>query len=283
MITIFTNPRPFQGPFDIIQRNAIKSWLKLSPKYEVILFEDEKGTTSKIANEFGIKCITDVAHGEFGTPLLSDVFNKIRKIASNGIIAQVNTDIILMGDFAKTVRRVKEYMKEKPFLMVGRRWDLDIKGPLNFNEANWGEKLRQRAIKEGKLHGFSGMDYWVFPRNFQINPPSFVVGRPGMDSWLIFKARSLKIPVIDATEVITIVHQNHNYPKKKQSFFGIEKKRNLKLAGGFSKMATLRDADWILTPKGLRRPKFPRRIFSLLTLFYPWRLLLLIKRRLRKW
>jgi hypothetical protein len=104
-----------------------------------------------------------------------------------------------------------------------------------------------------------------------------------MDSWLIFKARSLKIPVIDTTEVVTILHQNHSYPRKKTTFYPIEKERNLKLAGGFSKMATARDADWILTKRGLERPPFPRRIFAELTLFRPWGYLMGIKRQIQKY
>ena len=282
MVTIFSTPRPFLGPFDIIQRNAIESWLKLQPKCEVILFEDEEKTTCKVAKEIGIQCIRDVKCNEFGTPLLNDVFNKTRKIAKHEIIAQVNTDIILMNNFIEAVRRVKEYMKEKPFLMVGRRWDLDIKEDINFNKENWEEELRNRISKMGKLHPLSGMDYWIFPRNFPFEIPPFVVGRPGIDSWLIFRARSLKIPVIDATELITAIHQNHNYPSKKKPFFETEKQRNLKLAGGFSNMCTLRDADWILTKEGLKKPPFPRRIFAKLTLFYPWRFLLSIKRKLQR-
>jgi len=281
MLTIFSNPRPFRGIFGIIQRNAIKSWTLLWPKCEIILFEDEEKTTSKIAKEFGVQCITDVKCNEFGTPLLSDVFAKIQKIANFEIIAQVNTDVILMSDFLEAVRRLKEYLKEQPFLMVGRRWDLEIKELINFNETKWEQKLGDRVTKAGKLHPLSGSDYWVFPRDLSFNPPPFVVGRPGIDSWLIYKARTLKIPVVDATESITIIHQTHNYPRKKQSFFEIEKKRNLKLAGGFSHMCTLRDADWILTPQSLKRPPFPRIIFSKLSLFWTWQRTLSVKRKLQ--
>lgn len=282
MITIFTNPRPFRDQFDLIQRNAIESWLRLSPKCEIILFNDEENTTPQIAQEFNLKCIIDVECDEFGTPLLNDVFKKIKKIAKNDILAYVNTDIILMNDFLKSIKKVKELMGEKPFFMIGRRWDIELKGRINFNEIDWEQKLRNRVLKEGKLHGMSGLDYWVFPRDFDFNPPPFVVGRPGMDSWLIYKSRTLKIPVIDATEVVTILHQNHNYPSKKKPYFKIEQERNLKLAGGFVNMFSLRDADWILTSEGLKRPPFPRNIFSSLSLFYPWRLLLSVKRRLQR-
>lgn len=280
MITIFSNPRPFQGSFDIIQRNAIQSWLKIQPKCEIILFNDEENTTIKVAKEFGLKCITDSVRNEFGTPLLNDVFQKIREQAGNEILAQVNADIILMPNFSRELIRAKDILGIKPFFIVGRRWDCDIKEKINFEESDWEKKIKEKVQKQGKLHGFSGMDYWVFPTNFQFNPPLFAVGRPGMDSWLIFKARAMKIPVIDATESIFIIHQNHNYPRKKSDFFEVEKKRNLELAGGFNQMGTLRDADWVFEPGGLKKKKFPENIFPTFTLFYPWRLLLSIKRKI---
>jgi len=282
MITIFTNPRPFRDHFDIIQRNAIKSWLKFSPRCQIILFNDEENTTSKVAKEFGLKCISDVAANEFGTFLLDDVFAKVKKAAKFEILAQVNTDIILMNNFMEAIAKVKRLMRTRPFFMTGRRWDLDLGSQVQFDEADWKQKLHERIAKEGKLHSWSGMDYWIFPRNFPINLPPFVVGRPGMDSWLVYKARSLKIPVIDATKVVTVVHQNHNYPQKNKKFFEIERKRNFKLAGGSFNMMNLRDANWILTSEGLKKPEFLRGFFSKLSLFYPWRLLRSIGRKIRK-
>jgi hypothetical protein len=90
--------------------------------------------------------------------------------------------------------------------------------------------------------------------------------------------------VIDATEVITVLHQKHDYSHspygERDRVGGPEEEKSLKLAGGLSHMLTLRDADWILISQGLKRPKFPRIIFSKLSLFYPWRLILAIKRRL---
>lgn len=281
-MTIFTTPRPFQGPFDILQRNAIKSWMELSPKCEIILCNDEEGTTAKVAKEFGLLCISDITCTEFGTPLMSDVFSKVQKIAKNDVLAQVNTDVILTNDFLEAIQKVKQLMGNRPFYMIGRRWDLDVKELINFNETDWEKKLHKRVRKEGKLHGFTGMDYWVFPRNLPFNLPPFAVGRPGMDTWLVYKAKSLKIPVVDATEAITIIHQNHNYPRKNNSFFEIEKQRNLKLAGGFTVAMTIRNADFVLTKEGLKRPKLSRRIFTQLSLFYPLRVLLAMRRKLRQ-
>lgn len=280
MITFFTLPKPFEGHINIIQRNAIQSWMALSSKCEIILFGKEKGM-SEVAKEFGVSHVPDIEKNEWGTPLLNSAFREAQKIAKNDILVYINADIILMPDFIEALQKI-----EKPlFLMAGRRWDLDIKEEIDFDEADWGEKLRAKIVKKGKLHGFSGIDYLIFPRNLPHDLPSFAVGRPGWDNWLIYHIRSLKIPVIDATEMITTVHQGHGYSHspwgRKKRVEGPEYQRNLELAGGFSNFLTLKETNWILTPKGLKKPPFPRRIFSELSLFYPWRLLLGIKRKLQ--
>ncbi len=249
MITIISNPRPFQGIFDTIQRNSIKSWLLLRPKCEIILFDDEEGTSSKVAKSFGIKCITKFKTNEFGTPLLNDVFTRAQKAARNEIIAQVNIDIILMNDFLKTIVRLSEM---GPFYMIGQRWNLDIDQPINFKDPNWEKKIRKKIVREGKLHPKTGIDYWVFPRDTDYKMPAFAVGRPAADSWLVYKNKTMGIPVIDTTEVVTIVHQNHPRKTKSDKSYVIEVKRNQQLAKHFF---TIGDADWRLTKNGLRKNK----------------------------
>lgn len=279
MLTIFTVPKPFQGHINIIQRNAIRSWLRAIPKVEVILFGNDPGVAGAV-REFGILHIPEIEKNEFGTPLLSSAFKLAQKKAKNEILVYINADNILMPDFISAIKKIKKPL----FLMSGRRWDLDIKEEIDFN-TDWGKKLQERIKKEGKLRGFSGMDYFIFLKNLPHNLPPFAVGRSGWDNWLIYHIRSLKIPVIDATEVITVLHQKHDYSHspygKRDGVGGPEEEKSLKLAGGLSHMLTLRDADWILTSSGLTRPPFPRRIFSELSLFYPWRLILASKRKLQ--
>ena len=281
MLTLFTIPKPFQGHINVIQRNAIQSWLKLEPKCEIILFGDDQGV-AEAAGEFGVRHIPGIEKNKLGTPLLDSAFNLAQKTAKNDILVYINADIILMSDFVPAVKRIKFPL----FLMNGRRWDLDIKEEINFDNPDWEKNMRAKIAEKGELHGFSGIDYFVFPRDFQYNLPSFAVGRPGWDNWLIYHTRCLKTPIIDATEAIDIVHQNHDYSHsnfgKKKRVEGPELQENIKLAGGFSHFCTLREADWILTLEGIKRPKFSRRIFSKLSLFYPWRLLLSIKRKLQE-
>ena len=80
MITFFTAPKPFQGHIDIIQRNAIESWLRLRPQCEVILFGDEEGI-AEVARELKVRHIPEVARNEYGTPLISSLFEKAQEIA----------------------------------------------------------------------------------------------------------------------------------------------------------------------------------------------------------
>ena len=111
----------------------------------------------------------------------------------------VNADIILLDDFLPAL----DMVRKKSFLVVGQRWDLDITGPLDFAGDGWEKALLAGVAEQGKLHGISGIDYFVFPRGLYRDIPPFAVGRTTWDNWLIYRARADKAPVIDATAVIT--------------------------------------------------------------------------------
>lgn len=253
MLTIFALPKPFQGEFNIIQRNAIKSWTLLSPKPEIILFEDEKETTKKIAEEVGAIYVSEVEKNEFGTPLVSDIFRRAQNIASNDILCYVNADIILMQDFMEAIGMVKN---EENFLMVGQRTDFDLNEKIDFENTNWEEKLRGKIQKEGKLHPVTGIDYFVFKKGLWNNIPPFAIGRTIWDEWLLWRAWKNGGKIIDATQVVTAIHQNHSYFTKNGKKFNPwkteEAKINLKLGGGYEHCFTIDDATHILTEDGLK-------------------------------
>jgi hypothetical protein len=263
MITIFTIPKPFVGEAEVIQKNAIKSWLKLNPKPEIFLMGDDFGV-KETAEELCVVCMDAIKKNEFGTPLLSSAFNEAKANAKNNILVYINCDIILQQDFIEAVKKFNENNLSQ-FLMSGRRIDVEPKDVPFFKE-------------RGVMHGFSGMDYFVFPKNFCITLPDFAVGVSGWDTWLAYETRRLKIPFVDATSLVTAIHQNHLPRGKKKPSYEKEKEINFKLAQGLMNMMTLREADKVLTENGLSKPDFPRSIFAKLALFYPWRFFLLIKR-----
>lgn len=282
MITIFTNPRPFRGIFDKIQRDALKSWIKFCPGCQIILFEDEEKTTKSVALKFGLDYVGNAKCDEFGTPLIDSVMSIAKKMAKFETLAYINTDIILLKNFVPAIEEVKSKIKNKDYFISGQRYNLDIKGNLDFEDVNFEEKILDEVSKSGKLYSPACMDYWVFSRDSKFKIPSFVIGRPGIDGWLVYNNRITKVPVVDMTPTIKIIHQNHNYPHAKKDFFEIEKQENLKLASGFKNMLTLREADWVYVNGELKRPKFPRNILSKLALFYSWRVFYAAMRITRK-
>ena len=272
MITIFAIPKPFDSQFNVIQRNAILSWLHLKPKCEIILLGNEKGA-AEFASEFNIKHIPNVKCSKFGTPLVPDVFEKAIAKASYKIAAYLNADIILLQDFMDAFMKIKEPL----FLMGGQRTDVEFKGLIDFKDPDWAEKIKDFVKKNGQLHGVTGMDYFVFPSNIPFNFPSgFAAGRPGGDNWTVYRARFLKIPFIDATEAVLAVHPNHKHYSlqgEKNLWEGPESQENRRLTGGNSYLFSLTDADWQLTKKGLKKTRITikqlARYFETLPVLHP--------------
>lgn len=260
MLTIFSTPKPFSGHIKIIQTNAIRSWVTLRPACEVILFGDEEGT-AELAAELGIRHIPEVERNEYGTPLVSSLFHLAETLSSHQLLCYVNADIILMSDFLSAVGRVSQ----RPFLLVGQRWDIDLREPVDFLNPNWESELRAALKERGRLHGITGIDYFAFPKGVYPDIPPFAIGRPAWDNWMIYHSRARKIPVIDATPVVTVVHQNHGHgvdsEEEKRFWEGPEAKQNLKLAGGVEHAFHLGYADWILTGRGLQRALSLRRLY----------------------
>ena len=255
MLTIFALPKAFQGHTGVIQNNAIQSWGQLDLSCEIILFGNDEGT-AETAARLAIRHIPDVECNEYGTPLVSSLFDAAQQVAGNELICYINSDIILMSDFIQAVR----HADKQPSLIIGRRWDLDLKELLDFSNPDWESQLRTRLAMEGKLHGLSGIDYFLFPRGTYQDIPQFAIGRTAWDNWLIYKARALGLPVIDATEAVTIVHQNHDFSHIKVVQVnggqgerkGIEGMHNRELLGGEYYAFILMDATHLLTPEGLK-------------------------------
>lgn len=252
MLTIFSVPKSFHGHIRVIQRNAIQSWLRVHETCEVILLGDDEGT-AEVAAEFKVHNTSNIERNEYGTPLVSSVFAEAQKVAHHSLMCYLNADIILMSDFLPAIQRV---LRQKPScLIVGRRWDIDMKEPLDFS-TSWEEKLKPYVARYGKLHGHSGIDYFVFPRGLLTDIPPFAIGRPMWDNWVIYRIRAQKVPVVDITKMVTVVHQNHDYSHHPQKEEGVRKgeeaKHNWMLAGGYVHAFTLADATYKLTQKGLR-------------------------------
>ena len=239
MLTLFTIPKPFVGHTRTIQANAIRSWSRLEPPCEIILFGNEVGT-KEFAHKLGIRNISDVKENKYGTPLLNDIFQKAQEQAKYDLMVFINADIILLNDFINAITLAKKWSNR--FLMVGRRLDLDLDLELNFDEHKWQDQLRLLS-QSGRLHSHTGIDYFAFKRGQWSNIPPFAIGRTVYDHWLIYQTRALGIPILDATQMVTAIHQNHSYSK-----ISSEASINRKIATKypFSYLFSIKDATHLL-------------------------------------
>jgi len=180
------------------------------------------------------------------------MFDVAQEIATHSRLCYVNADIILLSDFTAAVQRVPV----SSFLMVGQRWDLDVDEPVDFSLSDWETEMRRHVRNRGSLHSPMAIDYFVFTRGLFTEMPAFAVGRPAWDNWMIHRARSLRVPVINATPVVTAVHQDHEYghPRGRVGIYrGPEATRNRALAGGPVYVFDVRDATHVLTEAGVKR------------------------------
>jgi len=272
VLTMVALPRPFQGHYGVIQRNAILNWTRLCPKPEIILFGNEEGT-AEIARELGLRHAPTLDCNEYGTPLLSDLFEKAQALARGNIIGFVNADIMFLGGFMEAVQQVASWRDR--FLMVGRRNSVNLDQPELYGSPEQEERLRALVQQQNLPVPPGATDYFVFPRGQFVRLPQFAVGRGYWDNWVLWETLSSKTPIVDASRMVLAVHQNHEYsPGQVQS---PESRRNFELAGRH--MIVLGDATTHkLTPSGIASNFWRRLLNRLLSKTRPLRHALGIRR-----
>ena len=232
MLTFFTTAKPFQGHSGIIQRNALKSWTFLHPDVEVILFGDEEGA-AEVCAEYGLRHEPHVERHESGMKYLDYIFERAQKIARHNYLCYSNCDIILMKDFLTAFERVAAWREN--FLLVGQRWDTDITWPLDFSAADWDANVRGLAKTKGVQQIPHFVDYFAFRRGLYDKVPPLLIGRSFWDWWLVWKAYSQDVPIVDCSPFVVAIHQNHGYAYHPQGKQGTHEdllaQRNIALAG----------------------------------------------------
>lgn len=253
LITIFATPKAFSSnKITLMQRNAIRSWIKLLPDCHIMLLGDDPGVT-EIAQEFHLQHISGVKTNEFGTPLINSIFNLAMENSQTELMAYVNADIILMQDFLTTVDRLPNLDR---LLVIGRRWNLNIEDEIDYESLDWEYRLITKLKAEGTQDSiFGGSDYFIFKKNMWGEIPPISLGRYVFDNWLIYRAIQIGAMVIDATPSITSIHHNHDYSHHPLGtegvIYGQETWRDLEVAGGPSIIKDLFDAQYVMYPDSI--------------------------------
>jgi hypothetical protein len=97
------------------------------------------------------------------------------------------------------------------------------------------KRLRNTMLIQGKRQVPSAIDYFVFTKGLFGEIPPFAVGRPKWDNWMLYRARSKNIPIVDLSRRVEVVHQNHDYshhPDGDRVWESQEARKNMELAGG---------------------------------------------------
>ena len=250
LITIFITPKGFdRDHIAMIQRNAIRSWKALGDDVDILLIGNDPGVKEN-AQALGVRHIEDVKRNASGTPMLDDIFRIARENSDSPLLAYVNADIILKKDFVTISRKI--YEKEKQFLLVGQRWDLDVRKDLEFPEG-WEKDFDEDLKARGRRHPAGGSDYFVYPRDVFTSIPAFAIGRSGWDNWMFYEARVKGWKLINCSDAVNIIHQDHDYahlPNGLPHYRQPESAENVKAAGGKRTIFTLFDCNYKLDSEG---------------------------------
>ena len=127
-------------------------------------------------------------------------------------------------------------------LVVGQRVNVKMpkKGQLDLDDEEAAEAALETLAKGGQRYQTNAEDYFAVSRALYEweGLPDFVVGGVAFDNWFVGKAnRDDKVLVVDGTDTILAVHQNHGKGRK-DSHLHPKSKYNRELAarhGSWSK------------------------------------------------
>ena len=256
LATIVAIPKSFDDPhIRLIQTNAIRSWMELSPRLEIALCGDDPGV-AEFANENGLRHIASVRTNDLGTPLVNDAIQKAIDETDSPLIVYCNADVILLRDLQVTLERLLAEKHFGSFLAFGRRTDLDVREPFDLSKMSEVQRLLMENRSRGRRGPVICKEYFVFTRDVVEAMPDLVVGRGNWDNWMVAEARRRKFPVINTTECVTAIHQMHGYGhigKTRLNCYvtGVEARENQRQAGGNHYVRGC-CADWRMTADSIK-------------------------------
>lgn len=231
MLTIASTFSPFKGERGRIQRNALRSWLRLSSEVFIISDSREEGVM-EFAADVGVR-ILSVPYTDYGMPYWHSLIHVVQKEAKNDVICVTDGDDIHFQCLIEAVKVLKE-SGFKDYLATGRRWDVDVTEEIDWYRVD-ADRLKQEYIERGFLHAPGGCDYFIFPRGFDwSHMPNFVVARGELDTWMNADVLERGIPLIDLTDDVMVAHQNHDYTYKKDDVYREQRESNRLLAGYYT-------------------------------------------------
>lgn len=242
MLTIATMVRPFVGEFDLIQRNAIRSWWAITA--DVILAGDTEAGAAEVAEEYGCRLIPVRRNAE-GVKLVNHTIAMIQREKRNDVVLFTGAETIYWEYQLRAV--IDSIERKRPeweaWLAIGQRHDLrhslgnlSVITRRRFQELNW----------SGEPHPGFCIEYFLFKGDPWFMLPNFAAGRPGYDNCLVWKALDNGVPVIDVSKVVWAGHQEHGERHR----HGELADRNRQMMREECGYAEIRHATWEMDKEG---------------------------------
>jgi len=256
LATIVAIPKSFDDPhIRLIQTNAIRSWMELSPAVEIVLCGDDPGVAG-FAREHRLKHFPDIRTNAHGTPLVNDAIRRVADDATSPLIVYCNADVILMRDMQVTLERLGSDRRFGSFLAFGRRIELDVREPVDLSDRASVQQFLMDSQQRGQRGPVVCKEYFVFTPDVVAKMPDMAVGRGNWDNWMVAEARRGKFPVINTGDCVTAIHQTHGYGHTGQTRLncyatGVEARENQRQAGGKNLIRGC-IANWTMTADTIR-------------------------------
>lgn len=205
MLTIITTPKPLDLKGNRLAfLNAIRSWVRLVPRPEILVFGGERA----LVESEGGKWIGNFKATPQGRPYFDDFISRAETSATNDVLMYCTDHLILTSSLPSAVKRVSDSFPGH-FVIVGRRWQLKVQEAIDFSNPDWESILRDQVFEVDSLGSNAAKDYIIFRRPLGLSVPNFIMGYPAYDSWFVWAALQASYPVVDASDAIMAVHQSH--------------------------------------------------------------------------
>ena len=170
-------------------------------------------------------------------------------MALGDLMVYFNSDIVVGQHFMEAVNLAAARF-DGPFLMIGHRDNLELDRYLDFSNG-WFSRLQGEVAERGHQHPACGKDYFIFRKPQFFDMPPFIVTAIEWDNWIVWNTLQREVPLIDATDFIKVVHQDH-WRKKRGS---VQTRINRSLFAGANKTTYIYNATWAMDREGKFRKK----------------------------
>ncbi|KAJ9459759.1 glycosyl transferase family 2 [Diplonema papillatum] len=238
VVPLAGSPKPLNtssdsfGASELSFRRVLHAWGVLGPPVTPVMFLEPSDTVgqqlTREHSDFSVFTSFE-HHKEFQTQptyrgLFKDAFKKARTSESPAMAVYSNSDILFTSSLAESLAASFAFAAKwqaggkVKLLVVGMRINTDMPAGVDLGRGEEDlDRVLTRLAATGKRYQSNAEDYFAVSRGLCDwgAMPDFIVGGVAFDNWLVGKYnRDAGAVVVDASDTILAVHQNHGAGRK---------------------------------------------------------------------